>query len=245
MAPVPASSTFKSPSFLQWLRQRDASRISNPGFRLFRRQTQADPNIGVIIPTTYVGQTTDPSPGTVAGIVLGSILGFLLLVWLMMTALSSTTPAEMSEEVIEVRNRRSPSPRHSHRSSHRSDYRSDSIRGRPSRDYSPRRRTQIIEEKVVEERFPTMSDPRMSKVQGPLPPPPPPPPPDVRGEMIVKDQRPARRGREEEVVVIEDGTDGSSDILPKRGRRPRSSGYRPVDLGRYAGGDYPIRPVGR
>jgi len=241
MAPIPASFVFKFPSLFKWLHQRDASPISNPSSRLFRRQAQADQNTGGIIPTTYVGQTTDPAPGAVAGIVLGSILGFLLLVWIMMWALSTNAPFDTTEEVIEVQNRRPPSRRHSHRNSRRSDIHVE----RPSREYSPRRRTQIIEERVVEERFPAMSEVRMSKGPSPSPPPPPPPPVGFREEIIVENPRPERHGRDEEVVVIVDGTDYSSDIPPRRKSKRRSSGYRPVDPDRYAGGDYPRRPVGR
>ena len=37
------------------------------------------------IPTTYVGLNSGPSPGAVVGIVLGSVFGFLLVIWFIYT----------------------------------------------------------------------------------------------------------------------------------------------------------------
>ena len=47
---------------------------------LAKRQTQI-----LAIPTTYAGLNSGPPPGTVAGIVLGSVAGFLLILWLIYT----------------------------------------------------------------------------------------------------------------------------------------------------------------
>jgi hypothetical protein len=248
MAPLPSSPVTRLRHLLALLRERDAFPAPNPSSsNLVRRQNaDSDPNLGLIIPTTYVGETTDMAPGEVAGIVLGAILGFLLLVWLIMWAVASNAPFETTEEVIEVRNRRSPSRRRSRRSSHRSDVHVE----RRSREHSPRRRgAQIVEERVVEERYPVqvpgLSEIRVSRGPSPSPPPPPPPPP-FRDEIIVEDRRPRRHSRDEEVVVIEDGTtDYSSDLPPRRKSKRRSSGYRPVEPDRYAGGDHPRRPVDR
>ena len=44
------------------------------------------------IPTTYTGLNTDPQPGTVVGIVLGSVAGFLLLIWVMYTCFGVDIP---------------------------------------------------------------------------------------------------------------------------------------------------------
>src|SRR5947209_20411112 len=47
---------------------------------LARRQTQI-----LAIPTTYNGLSSGPPPGTVVGIVLGSVVGVLLIIWLIYT----------------------------------------------------------------------------------------------------------------------------------------------------------------
>ncbi len=47
---------------------------------LAKRQIQI-----LAIPTTYAGLNSGPPPGTVVGIVLGSVAGFLLILWLIYT----------------------------------------------------------------------------------------------------------------------------------------------------------------
>lgn len=93
-----------------------------------------------IIPTYY--NLSGPSPGTTVGIVLGSVTGFLLLIWLFYSLSTINGGAAIAgEEEIVVRRRRSRSP-HSRRSrrSTRTEVREASR--------SPRRREHII----VEER---------------------------------------------------------------------------------------------
>jgi hypothetical protein len=180
---------------------------------LTRRQTgQADPNIGLLIPTSYAGIQGSPQPAAVAGIVLGSILGFLLLVWLIMWAVNAQAIGDVDDEVIEVRSRRDPSERRrSRRSPRRSDVHVERRNSR-SRDFSPpRRRTQIVEARVVPQDNHTYP---------------------VRGVHISPARSPEfpppRRHHEsdDEVVVIVEDTDYSSDLPPRRssGRR-RSDGY--------------------
>ncbi|KAF2204968.1 hypothetical protein GQ43DRAFT_437488 [Delitschia confertaspora ATCC 74209] len=98
-----------------------------------------------IIPTYY--KPDGPSSGTVVGIVLGSVVGFVLLVWLFYSLSGNSNSAIAGEEEVVVRRRRSRSPRsrRSHRSarSTRTDMREYQ---QPPR--SPRRSAQI----VVEER---------------------------------------------------------------------------------------------
>lgn len=69
------------------------------------------------IPTTYTGLNTDPQPGTVVGIALGSVAGFLLLIWFIYTCFGVTIPFSgwgnrvvVEEEVVRHRHR-SFSPR--------------------------------------------------------------------------------------------------------------------------------------
>lgn len=73
-----------------------------------------------IIPTYY--NLSGPEPGTVVGIVLGSVAGFLLIVWLLFTLTqgnkAGTTTAMAGEEEIVVRRRRNSHGNRSRRNSH-------------------------------------------------------------------------------------------------------------------------------
>ena len=60
----------------------------------------------VAIPTVYYGLDSGPDAGTVVGATLGSVAGFILLVWLIQT-LSSGRNKQPDEEVI-IRHERSP-----------------------------------------------------------------------------------------------------------------------------------------
>lgn len=114
------------------------------GGEFVKRQDQYVP-VG-IIPAYY--NTNGPAAGTVVGIVLGSVAGFLLIVWLLY---SLTNPAVRGggggahiagEEEIVVRRQRRNS--NSHRSSRRSQH-------VETRQYSrsPRRSATIVEERRV------------------------------------------------------------------------------------------------
>lgn len=82
-----------------------SSAILNPGSSLVSRQTQV-----VSIPVTYGGLDAGPSPGVVAGIILGSVGGFFLLLYLIYTAVAwNNNRLSVVEEDIVVR--RSPSHR--------------------------------------------------------------------------------------------------------------------------------------
>ncbi|KAL1856630.1 hypothetical protein Plec18170_003600 [Paecilomyces lecythidis] len=103
------------------------SAIVNSGSSLVRRQTQV-----VSIPATYGGLNAGPSPGVVAGIILGSVGGFLLLLYIIYTAVAwnnsrfniteedivvqrSPSHRRRSREVVEVvRSRSPPRSRHHH-----------------------------------------------------------------------------------------------------------------------------------
>lgn len=183
---------------------------------------QSDPTIGPIIPTQY-DQRNGLEPGAVAGIVLGAVLGTLLLIGLLVWGMSANSGIEEPEEThIEIRDRPVSPSRRRRRSRRDGGYDVEEIR--VVRDSSPRRshrsprqsgtRTQIVEERIVEERVPVRS-------RGPSPAPPPPP-----MQEVYIDRRPARRSGDEEVIVIE-GSDFSSIPPPRRkGRRKSGSGYR-------------------
>jgi hypothetical protein len=207
-----------------------------------------------LIPTTYAGESTDPSPGTVVGIVLGSVLGFLLLTMLLFWALyrqSDTfhTPALANIEVRDRRSRSRSPRRLSRRSGDVTEIRRFSRSGVSPRrrSFSPRasRRTEIVEERVVEGRFPGRESVR--RVVSP-----------ARNGDIIIEKLPRRRSpsrsrsrvREEseleEVVVYDDESTEPSTLPPdhRRSSGRRSSGYRPGDRDRYAG-DYARRPGSR
>ena len=99
----------------------------------------------VAIPTTYTGLNAGPDPGTVAGIVLGSVGGLLLVLWLIYTCfnLGGRGGAVGVEEVV---HRRSRSPRRSRRSETRSEVIEVSRRSRTPPPPRNRRETIIIEE---------------------------------------------------------------------------------------------------
>ncbi|MCJ1465729.1 hypothetical protein MMC07_004348 [Pseudocyphellaria aurata] len=103
-----------------------------------------------IVPSTYSGINSGPEPGTVVGIVLGSVGGFLLLLWLIYTCFNFANPSSAVYEEEIVR-RHSHSPR---RPVSRSRSRSEVIEVRqhrsPPRQRSPhrevRRETVVVEE---------------------------------------------------------------------------------------------------
>lgn len=180
---------------------------------LFRRQQ----TIPKLIPETYAGLNKGPPPGTVVGIVLGSVAGFLLLLWLIYTCMNFNASRGVTtyEEETVVR-RRSRSPRSSRRSPPRSP-----SRHAPSRSRS---RSEVIE--VSRHRSP----PRR----------------ETRRETVILEERTRRPSpppveREDDIVeVIEEHSP------PRRSSRSRRvSGYRTVDPEAFAGGDRPLRKVSR
>ncbi|KAL9021344.1 MAG: hypothetical protein Q9185_001455 [Variospora sp. 1 TL-2023] len=186
--------------------------LTRPFTSLSRRQQ----DIPRLIPETYAGLNRGPPPGTVVGIVLGSVAGFLLILWLIYTCMNfaNTRGATTYEEETVVR-RRSRSPRSSRRSPPRSPSRHAPSRSRSrsevievSRHRSPPRRETRRETVILEER---------SRA---------PPPPVERDDDIVE--------------VIEEHSP------PRRSSGSRRvSGYRTVDPEAYGGGNRPIRKVGR
>jgi len=78
-----------------------------------RQSTPNQPN-QIAIPATYQGLNSGPAPGTVVGIVLGSVAAFILLIWLF-SALSGNMGGGGEEEIV-VRRERSPRSKRSRRS---------------------------------------------------------------------------------------------------------------------------------
>ena len=115
---------------------------------LARRQIQI-----LAIPTTYNGLNSGPPPGTVVGIVLGSVAGFLLIIWLIYTCTllggnTFTFPWGRRGDTIieeEVIRRRSRSPRRSRSESESIEV--ASTHRTPSRRSAYRRETIVVEER--------------------------------------------------------------------------------------------------
>ena len=150
----------------------------------------------------YQGLDAGPTPGAVVGIVLGSIVGFLFLLWLLWILSSGTsfirTTALEEEDVVVRRRSRSPRSRRSHRSSYREEMRHTS--SRPERV--------IRQERIVRD----VPPPRVDSSR-------------VRESVIVEESRPERRVDGDDIVeVIEEHS--SIGAPPPRRKSRRSSGYR-------------------
>ncbi|KAF2436016.1 hypothetical protein EJ08DRAFT_221879 [Tothia fuscella] len=192
------------------------------------------------VPAPGYKKDSSLAPGAVAGITIGAVAGFLLIIILLYTLFNpnQVNSPLVAEEIVVTRpppRQRSRSPRRSHRS-HRSSREMREVR----RSRSPRQQPQQQQRIIVEE---------TTRVIPGAPPPPPPPPMSVVSERIVEERRhsrgppPIRRVDGDDIVeVIEEGS-SIADAPPRRERRRRNSGYRSVDPNQFGGGDYPQRPV--
>ncbi|KAE8452701.1 hypothetical protein EG329_013960 [Mollisiaceae sp. DMI_Dod_QoI] len=220
MAPIPvaqsASASLRSIASLADRSLRDASSslsilatrsLPSRVLRLLPRQS----NPG-IIPSTYGSINSGPAPGTVVGIVLGSVGGFLLLLWLFYTCLSFggwSSRSSVSEEVV-VRDKR----RRSHGST-RSRRVSETVEVR--RDRSPVR--------IVPMPMPPMREPVRETVI-------------VEEHRSRERERPRDVSRgSDEVVVIEDHSPPrrKKSTRERDDRERRESGFRTVDPLAYGG----------
>ena len=141
------------------LTARKSQQTSPASLLLSKRQTQI-----LAIPTIYEGLDAGPPPGTVVGIVLGSVAGFLLLLWLLYTCTNLGggysafggwgRQTVVEEEIIRRRSRsRSPSRSRS-RGSRTETAEVQSVRS-PSRR---RRETIIVEERTTSRPPPPRED---------------------------------------------------------------------------------------
>lgn len=184
---------------------------------IFRRQV--DPSV---IPTTYSGLNAGPTPGTVVGIVFGSVAGFLLVLGVIYTFVNgigkNRDTSSIEEEVVVRRRSRSPRRSSPRRSSPR---RSSPRRSSPRRAPSSHSRSEVIE--VSRHRSPPRRETRRETV------------------ILEETRRPAPR--EDDIVeVIEDH---SPPRRVKRESSRRESGYRTVDPEAFGGGSRPLRKVSR
>lgn len=157
---------------------------------------------GFYIQSCYQGLNSGPSPGAVVGIVLGSIVGFLLILWLLWVLSNGTSFIRTTDEEIVTTRRRSRSPRS--RRSHRSTYNAE------VRQSSPRRERVVRQERIVR------NVPREREASR------------VRETIIVEDSRSERRVDGDNVVeVIEEHSSlGGGQPPPRRKSGRKSSGYR-------------------
>ncbi|KAK5168868.1 uncharacterized protein LTR77_006177 [Saxophila tyrrhenica] len=146
------------------------------------------------------------APGAVAGITLGAIAGFLLVLWLLWVLSNGTSfirTSNLQEEEVVVRHRHSRSPGRSRRS-HRSTYQAE------MRHSSPRRERVVRQERIVRD-VPQHSRPDSSR---------------VRETIIVDEARPERRVDGDDIVEVIEEHSSVAGAPPPRRKNRRSSGYR-------------------
>lgn len=211
-----------------------------------QQETTLLPVNGVVaIPATYT-DLNGPPAGQVVGIVLGSVFGFILLIWLLYSIFGPKEPVAEDSIVTDL-----PPPRE--RRKHRSRHRSRSVR---SRSRSP---SIDVRERTVREIREVHTD-GPGIVPMPMPPAmyaPPPREPMVE-RVIVEERRERPRSRSrmtrgtattdsgaDEVVVIEEHSPSPRRDRSRRRSRRGSGAYRPVDPDQWAGGDAPPRRVRR
>jgi hypothetical protein len=205
---IPSYSPTQRDTSLHALARRSTIALSNNILQLIRRQSGSS-----IIPTTYGSINSGPSPGTVVGIVLGSVGGFLLLLWLIYTCLNFGTVGSRSSytESVIIRDRRKS------RGSTRSRKASETVEIR-------RERTPV---RIVRE--PSIVRPPPERVERVI----------VEESRETRRERDRSLSDSDEVVVIEE----HSPPRRKKSRTRREddrddrmdSGYRTVDPGSFAG----------
>jgi len=181
------------------------------------------------IPSGYGALNSGPDPGTVVGIVLGSVGAFLLCMYLVYMCMSLGQPVDTeSYGTASVVTRRSRAKVRKHRHSRR-----ETVEIRASRPASAvivEEAVPRVERVVVEERRRSVSRP---------PPIVPVPPRVVRAD-----------DSDDEIVVEEEHSPPPRRHRSKRrssggSHSRRESGYRDIDPDRFAGGDASIREVRR
>jgi len=161
----------------------------------------------VPIPTVYQGLNSGPAPGAVVGIVLGSVLGFIFLIWLLWILSNGSTfiktNRDEEEDIVVSRHR-------THTSDRRRERRSE-MSQKPPR--SPRRDRVYRQERITRD-FPVPArSPGTSR---------------VRGETVFVDRETTERrvDGDDIVEVIEEHSSVSGAPPPRRKSKRASSGYR-------------------
>ncbi|TVY73345.1 hypothetical protein LSUE1_G007967 [Lachnellula suecica] len=172
-----------------------------------------------LIPTGYGSINTGPAPGTVVGIVLGSVAGFLLILWLIYTCLNfgnmsgADTRSAYTESVVVPRERRK------------------------SRNGGSRRSRRTSEKSAPATRRPRPPSPHPHRARAVA----------QRTERIIVEERreerraPSRRGSDEVVVIEEHSpprrkkSHREREVREVREEERRDSGFRTVDPMAYGG----------
>jgi len=189
------------------------------------------------LPASYAGLNSGPSPGTVVGITIGTVAGFILLMWLIQTLIQNQgmgnqyIEGDASEVVVTRRQEPRRKPRRKERRqqrSERSEMSSISASTRrtrqPSRSPAPRRERS---ERII------LQETRRTETSRP--------PPEVREREDIREtvteERSRRVSGDDTVEVIEE-----ESLISGRGprRSGRSGAYRVVDPGAYAGGAFAV-----
>jgi hypothetical protein len=196
----------------------------------------------VPIPTVYQGLNSGPAPGAVVGIVLGSVLGFIFLIWLLWILSNGSsfikTNRDEEEDIVVSRHRTHTSDRRRERRSEMSQKPSQ-----PSQPPRSPRRDRVYRQERISRDFPI--PPRSPGTSR------------VRGETVFVDRETVERrvDGDDIVEVIEEHSSVSGAPPPRRKSKRASSGYRSVsnlqstpqppggfrtvDPDLYAGGNYP------
>ncbi|KAK3318498.1 hypothetical protein B0H66DRAFT_603082 [Apodospora peruviana] len=186
------------------------------------------------IPASYGALDSGPDPGTVAGIVLGSVAGFILILYLLYMCINigNGIPTDDVSSVVTRKSRRT-----THKSSHHHHH-----------SGGPRPRSATVEIRTTSRGGPVI----IEDIRGP---------PEM-DEIIVEETTRRRRStsRGPPVRVVGGSDNGSDEVVvieergpPRRHRSTsvrrsverRSSGYREVDPDRFAGGEAPMREIRR
>ncbi|KAK4227832.1 hypothetical protein QBC38DRAFT_476670 [Podospora fimiseda] len=198
------------------------------------------------IPSFYGALTSSPDPGAVAGITLGAVAGFCLVLYMIYFCINIGNNDSFTEGSASVVTRKSyrsrseatsalPPRRHSHRHS-RGDREARVEITRTTSTHGP----EVVMEEVDGRRERIIREERRRSVSRGGPPP----------MMRVVGSSVGSSGRDDEVVVIEENSPSPRERERRRSRirsvERRSSGYyREVDPDRFAGGDADVIEVRR
>jgi hypothetical protein len=213
MAPIAIALSSRLTSLTRHLPSSSSISLIPRGANLLARQN--DPSI---IPSTYGSINSGPAPGTVVGIVLGSVGGFLLILWLIYTCLNFGRLGETSSSYTE-----SVHVAAARRQSHGSQ------RSRRTETVEIRRERSPIRV-VREEPIRVVREERRE-------------PERVERIIVEEERREVRRersrGDSDEVVVIEEHSPPRRQKSKKERRtsvvEERNSGFRTVDPLAYGG----------
>ncbi|KAL1590473.1 hypothetical protein WHR41_00517 [Cladosporium halotolerans] len=208
MAPFPPAIRSVSASDARSLDAREpiapaARAISIPNTdSLAERALQPRQQNGIVpIPTVYQGLDAGPAPGAVVGIVLGSVLGFIFLIWLLWILSNGTTfirSNQDEEEDVVVRRHRNSDRRRSSRRTEMSQR-------------SPRRDRVYRQERITRDFPPPTRSPGVSR---------------VRESVIVDEPRTERRVDGDDIVEVIEEHSSVGGAPPRRKSKRASSGYR-------------------